>query len=141
MTSQSNLPEFSPRERAQYGEARAKDLAFNAVRELWRRRRAEGMKQIDIAQAIERQPATVSRNLGGPRNFTLRTLGEFVEALNGELEIIVRAVEDPLPTLSNYHAYAGYEPPIDFTKKDPSTRRPTELKPGSGSASLSTVSS
>lgn len=130
MTSRSDLPKFTPDERAQYGEARAKNLAFDAISKLWRRRRAEGMKQSDVADAIGRQRATVSRNLRGPRNFTLRTLGEFVEALNGELEIIVRANEDPLPILTNYHAYVGYEPPTQHHHMNPSTipPRPSDSK-------------
>ena len=132
-------PEFSPSERAQYGEARAKNLAFDAVSELWRRRRAEGMKQRDIADAIGRQPATVSRNLRGPRNFTLRTLGEFVEALNGELEIIVRANEDPLLVPTNYHAYLDNLAPE--TAYLPSSTTPTSsLTSQSTGVSVSTVS-
>jgi len=46
----------------------------------------------------------------------MRTFGELVEALGGEIEIKVYALEDPLPVLSNYHAYAEYElPTISFT--------------------------
>lgn len=134
MTSQSNLPDLPSKERAEYGFARAKDLAFDAVYALWRRRQKEGMKQIDLAQAIGRQPATVSRNLRGPGNWTLRTLGEYVEALNGELEITVHAVEDALGTPSNYHAYVDY----GQTSIEPHTTPPTSKD---GDTLVTTVSS
>jgi hypothetical protein len=61
-------------------------------------------------RAIGRDTAWVSRSLRGPGNWTLRTLGELVEALNGEIEIKIHALEDSPSTNSNYHAYAGYEP-------------------------------
>lgn len=95
-------------ERAQYGIARAKHVAFDAVSALWRKRRTEGMKQLDIARLAEQSPSTVSRNLSGPGNWTLQTLGLYVEALNGELEITVHAMEDPPETPTNYDAYAAY---------------------------------
>jgi hypothetical protein len=68
------------------------------------------MRQTHIVEAIERDPSWVSRTLRGPGNWTLRTLGELVEALNGELEIIVHAKEDRPERLANYSAYHGYQP-------------------------------
>ncbi len=113
MTSQSPEVRKSKRrkhrDRADYGFARARDLAFDAVQSLWHRRRSQGMKQIDIARALDREPAWVNRSLRGPGNWTLRTFGELVEALDGEIDISVHALEDPLPMAPNYHAYAGYE--------------------------------
>ncbi|HVH74508.1 MAG TPA: hypothetical protein VM755_06295 [Stellaceae bacterium] len=105
------LPAFQPRELADYGFARARDIAFDAIQVLWRRRRAEGMRQADIVAAIGRDAGWVSRNLRAPGNWTLRTIGELVEALNGELEIIVLPKEDAPEHPSNYHAYMGYELP------------------------------
>jgi hypothetical protein len=67
------------------------------------------MKQSDIVKAIDRQPAWVSRNLRAPGNWTLRTIGELVEALGGEVEIVVHAKEDPLQNPSNYSAYIDYD--------------------------------
>jgi hypothetical protein len=78
------------------------------------------MKQVDVAKAIGRDPAWVSKNLRGPGNWTLRTLSELVEALNGELEISVHGLDDPLPIKLNYHAYAGYEPPAPAPSGSPS---------------------
>jgi hypothetical protein len=49
--------------------------------------------------------------LRGPGNWTLRTIGELVEALNGELEITVHAKEDPPERRTNYSAYSGYQIP------------------------------
>lgn len=109
MTSRSSFAGITPRERGDYGFARARDIAFDAVQTLWRRRRSEGMKQADIVKAIGRQPAWVSRNLRAPGNWTLRTIGELVEALGGEIEIVVHPLEEPPEKPRNYSAYAGYE--------------------------------
>jgi transcriptional regulator with XRE-family HTH domain len=110
MTSPSKQPEMANRERAEYGVARAKHIAFDAVCALWRRRQNEGMRQLDIAEFTGQSPSTVSRNLRGPGNWTLRTLGQYVEALDGELEIIVHAIEDPPSMRGNYNAYEDFEP-------------------------------
>ena len=88
-----------------YGLARVRDKAFDAVRTLWRRRQAEGMNQIDVARKLNRDPAWVSKQLRGPGNWTLRTFGALVEALDGEAEIIVHALEEPLSPIPNYDAY------------------------------------
>jgi hypothetical protein len=94
MTSRFELRPLKQREQGDYGFARVRDQAFDAVQELWRRRQAEGMRQKDIATFLGRKPAWVSRNLSAPGNWTLRTFGEFMQALGGEAEIRVHAVED-----------------------------------------------
>jgi hypothetical protein len=109
MTFQSSAADLSPRERRDYGFARVRDIAFDAIQTLWRRRHGEGMKQTDIVRAIGRQPAWVSRNLRAPGNWTLRTIGELAEALGGEVEIIVHAMEDPPAPRRNFTAYDEYE--------------------------------
>ena len=96
------------RDRADYGFARLRDQVFDAVTALWRRRKAEGLSQKELADQIGRDPAWVSRSLAAPGNWTLRTAGELIQALQGEAEIHVAALEDPLETPSNYDAYAGY---------------------------------
>jgi hypothetical protein len=101
--------DLTPRELEAFGFARARDIAFSAVRSLWRRRRSEGMTQKDLAARIGRDPAWVSRKLQGPGNWTLRTIGAFVVALNGEMEISIHALEDPPEVLTNHPgAYEGY---------------------------------
>jgi transcriptional regulator with XRE-family HTH domain len=102
---------LSPRELGDYGRERIKFIAFEAVTKLWRRREAQGLKQRELAERIGRDPGWVSKKLRGPGNWTLKTLGEFVEALQGELELIVHAIEDPVSPARNYHAYAEYELP------------------------------
>lgn len=106
MTSHST-DNLQPQELTEYGFARARDIAFDAVTVLWRRRRDAGMKQKELAEIIGRDTSWVSRNLRGPGNWTLRTLGAFVEGLNGELKIIVEATEDQPPTGGNY--YSAYD--------------------------------
>jgi len=102
--------ELHEKDLGKYGHARAKDLAFDAVRELWDIRRREGMTQASLASKIGRDPAWVNRNLRGPANWTLRTLGEFVAALMGELEIKVRPAEKVAKSnRENFHAYYEYE--------------------------------
>lgn len=73
-----------------------------------------------MANAIGADAGWVSKNLRGPGNWTMKTFGAFVEGLNGEAQIIIRAAEDPSPVLTNYHAYVGYEPEIGITN---STKR------------------
>jgi hypothetical protein len=93
-----------------YGYARARDLAFDAVRELWDLRCHEGMTQAMLASKIGRDPAWLNRNLRGPGNWTLRTLGEFVAALNGILEIrAIPAEKASSASRQNSHAYQDYE--------------------------------
>jgi transcriptional regulator with XRE-family HTH domain len=110
MTSQYKLKGMTADQRGDYGFARVRDAAYDAVMELWRRRKAEGMTQAQLADALGGDTGWLSRNLRGPGNWTLRTVGRFVEALNGEVELKVHGLEDPLPTPPNYHAYVGYEP-------------------------------
>jgi transcriptional regulator with XRE-family HTH domain len=118
MPSQSDLTFLSPKERREYGFARIRDAAFDAVSALWKRRQDEGMSQAQIAAAIGGDTGWVSKNLRGPGNWTMKTFGTFVEALNGEAQIIVRAAEDALPVRSNYHAYVGYEPEMPTATAD-----------------------
>jgi hypothetical protein len=101
MTSRSRAPKSESQNRADYGFARARDVAFDAVQSLWRKRKAEGMKQTDIAKALGHHPAWVNRNLRGPGNWTLRTFGELVEAMNGEIVITVYGIESPVLPRSN----------------------------------------
>jgi transcriptional regulator with XRE-family HTH domain len=110
MTSPSKPNVMTPHERADYGLSRVRDAAYDAVMDLWRRRKAEGMTQAQLAEVMGGDTGWVSRNLRGPGNWTLRTVGRFVEALNGEVELRVHGLEDPLPVPPNYHAYVGYEP-------------------------------
>ena len=114
MTSHSaENPDLEPRELADYGFARARDIAFDAVSALWRRRRDGGMKQVELAKIIGRDPGWISKNLRGPGNWTLRTLGELVEGLNGEIQITVYPSEDAPSKWTNYSAY------YDYDSKDP----------------------
>ena len=98
------------RERADYGFARLSGEIFDAVLALWRRRRAEGLTQREIAERIGRDPGWVSKTLRAPGNWTLRTAGELIQALEGEAEIHIAAREDPLKTPADDGAYAGYLP-------------------------------
>ena len=95
---------------------RVRDAAFEAVITLWRRRKAQGMTQKDIGVALERDPAWVSRNLAGPGNWTMKTFGELVEALDGHAFVEVHAHEDIKP--SNYSAYFDFEDD-DFVSASP----------------------
>lgn len=108
MKSDFAVSAMNPRDRANYGFARVRDAAFDAVLSLWRRRQSEGWKQADLADILNRDRSWVSRNLRGPGNWTLRTFGELVEALNGEAEITVHALEEPLHPAPNFDAYIGY---------------------------------
>ena len=109
MTSQSaDNPDLEPRELADYGFARARDIAFDAVSALWRRRRDGGMKQVELARIIGRDPSWISKNLRGPANWTLRSLGELVEGLDGEITITVYPSEEGPSKRDNYSVYHDY---------------------------------
>ena len=82
MTRSSSIVRKHGSDRGDYGFARARDIAFDAVLALWRKRKAAGVKQSDIAAALGRDPAWVSKQLKGPGNWTLRTIGELVEAMD-----------------------------------------------------------
>jgi hypothetical protein len=94
-----------------YGFARVRDVAFDAVMDLWRKRQNDGVTQKDIAERLDKDPAWVSRQLKGPGNWTLRTFGALVEALEGEAEITVYPIEIPAGDGQNYDAYACVIPP------------------------------
>jgi hypothetical protein len=111
MPSQSELVYLTPKERREYGFLRVRDAAFDAVASLWRRRQDEGMTQADIADTIDGDAGWVSKNLRGPGNWTMKTFGAFVEALHGDVQISIRALEDSPSVLANYHAYVDYDIP------------------------------
>jgi len=93
--------------RRDYAFARARDLAFDAVVELWRRRQSAGLKQVDFAERLGRDTGWLSKKLSGPSNWTLRTFGEMVDALDGELEIRAVPLEEPPQPKRNFDAYAA----------------------------------
>lgn len=99
-----------PSDRGDFGYARNRDLLFDAIAKLWMKRRDEGMTQKDIAVILNRDPAWVSRQLKGPGNWTLRTVGELVEALDGELEVAIADLKAGLPIGANFDAYSSYRP-------------------------------
>jgi transcriptional regulator with XRE-family HTH domain len=143
MTFASELPPMTPEQRASYGIARAKTIAFTAVHDLWRRRKAEGKSQAELATVLNKDEGWLSKNLRGPGNWTIKTLGELVEALDGEIEIIVHRIEDSVWDHSNDHAYAGYEAEIPLKdgsgtiKADKESRSKMRVEPETRSSPLS----
>lgn len=111
MTSRSStLAPLTGRDRADYGVARLRDQAFDAVQQLWEKRRAAGVTQKALAETIGRDQGWVSRNLRAPGNWTLRTIAELAQALRGEIEMRVVDLDEPIAIRSNYDAYASSEP-------------------------------
>lgn len=102
---------MAKRDLAEFGAARLRDQVFDAVLNLWRRRHSEGWTQKQVAEAIGRDRGWVSKNLSGPGNWTLKTAGAFIQALDGEAQIHVSALEEPPEDRSNYDAYDGYTAP------------------------------
>lgn len=117
MTLSYSVQPMSARDAANYGAARARDLAFDAVHALWLRRQSEGMTQAELAKAIGKDEGWVSRTLNGPANWTIKTIATLVAGLDGELDIIVNALEDPMSMPSNYDAYSEYleDDPLNST--------------------------
>jgi len=109
MSSLYEIWPLTAEQRASFGVDRIKMLAFEAVHKLWARRKAEGRTQSQLAATLGRDEGWLSRNLRGPGNWTMKTFGEMIEALDGDVEIVVRGIEDPRVDRSNDHAYAGYD--------------------------------
>ena len=105
------IPDMTPEDRAAYGFGRVRNAAYEAVQNLWRRRKSEGLTQQSLGERIGMDPARVCKYLQGPGNWTLQTFGALVEALDGEAEIIVRGLDEAPAIRTNYHAYCGYELP------------------------------
>ena len=105
---------------------RVRDAAFDAVAALWRLRKKQGMSQKDLSDALDRDPAWVSRNLAGPANWTMKTFGEFVDGLEGFATIAVIPKED-VPA-GNFDIYkdiedeASIREPIGITLSQPNSR-------------------
>jgi transcriptional regulator with XRE-family HTH domain len=110
MTMDPTATPLSGRALEEYGAERIRNDAFEQVRILWDRRRQEGWTQKQLADAIGRDPGWISRNLAAPGNWTLRTIGAFTQGLDGEVDISIYALEDPIETPTNYDAYDGYAP-------------------------------
>ena len=116
---------MTPEDRAKYGFGRVRNAAFDAVQGLWRRRKANGLTILELSQRLNKDPGWVSRNLKGPGNWTMRTFGGFVEGLDGEAEIIVHAIEDPVLPAPNYDAYTEIEAAANLLgglRKGPTTK-------------------
>ena len=117
MTSNSNNPDelyaLKGRDLETFGLARVRDLAYDAVQELWRKRKADGWTQVRLAQNIGRDTGWLSRYLQGPGNWTFRTFGALVEGLGGVVEIRVRPAEEITRSTRNDHPYAGYLPDVN----------------------------
>ena len=118
----SRLESLPPKDRAAFGAARAQDAAFDAVKELWDRRKAEGMRQTDLVNAIGRDAGWVSKALSGPANWTMKTFGELVIAMRGEVVIKVAAMEDHL---ANEQAKVESRTPLTREEKRPPKYAPT----------------
>lgn len=100
-----------PADRAVYASVFLKGLAHDAVVKLWERRKKDGLKQKDLARKIGRNPGWVSRLFSGPRNWTLHSLAELVEAMDGRIQIIVAGKEDRDLAMPNFDAYQPYSRP------------------------------
>ncbi len=88
--------EMVKRDLADYGFVRLQSQLFDAVHSLWRRRIAEGRTFDDIAKRLGRSKRWVRNKYIGPAQWTLRAAGELISALDGEAEIHLPALEDPI---------------------------------------------
>jgi transcriptional regulator with XRE-family HTH domain len=109
MTSPLQLKPLEKSELGEYGLAQVRDAAFEAVLKLWQRRQSEGWTQKRLAENINRDKATVSKYFRGPANWTMRTLGELVQALEADIRIMIDPLEDADPIGSNYDAYEEFD--------------------------------
>lgn len=91
-------------DRRAIGFARVRDAVYDGVYELWLQRNSDGISKRDIAAFLDRDPSWVTKALSGPGNWTLKTFGELVEALDGYVELSVVPREDLISR--NYDFYA-----------------------------------
>jgi len=105
--------DLTAQELERFGAARARDAAYDAVMKLWRVRKTKGLTQKKLAEKIGRDQGWLSRYFHGPGNWTLRTLGAFAQALDGELEIRIIPLDAPPATRANSDAYSGYDDRFD----------------------------
>jgi len=91
-----------------FGFARVRDVAYDAVQELWRHRKEEGWTQVQVANNLGCDTGWLSKHLKGPGNWTFKTLGALVQGLNGTIEIIVRPAEAVTHVTSNHGPYSDY---------------------------------
>lgn len=132
MTSPFDADPMSPKERAKYGAALAKGAAFDAVGELWRRRKVEKWTLGQVADAIDVDLGWLSKQFNGPRNWTMETFGALVEGLNGEIEIIARPIEHRTSKGNNYDAYVAMDdlPSPSSPPKSDSSQGVVNFDPG-----------
>ncbi len=86
--------------------ARVRDALFDGVYQLWRKRKKQGLTQKDLATELGRDAAWVSRNLAGPRNWTVKTVAEMLMALDGKIEVEVTPRE--AQPQQNFDYYAAH---------------------------------
>jgi len=83
--------------------ATIREAAFGAVRRLWRKRQNEGWTQGRLATEMgKKNTSQVSRWLKGPGNWEFKTFAQFVRALDGEAEVQVFGLEEPLGPVINW---------------------------------------
>lgn len=111
--SSLSAPSMTKQQMRDYVSERARAIAFDAVYALWQKRHAEGRMKSALADTLGKNNSWVSRSLKGPANWTIKTLAELTYALDGDLEIIVRPLEDIKKTRRNYDIYSEYELPVN----------------------------
>ena len=135
MISPSALSPMSTLDRARYGAAVAKDVAFDAVQALWRRRQAEKWTLKQAAENVGKDEGWMCKQFQGPRNWTMETFGTLIQALNGEVRIVIDAIEDFAKSRDNYDAYAEMDdlsphmPLLPLNPKPRGTQGTIEMPP------------
>ncbi len=125
MTSQSDdLYELKGRDLETFGFARIRDLAYDAVQELWRIRKSEGWTQVRLAENLGRDTGWLCKRLQGPGNWTFRTFGALVQGLDGEVDIKVRPAGTLLRATRNQNPYSEYVRDVRRPKSAPSAEPP-----------------
>lgn len=105
-----------------YGAELVKNEAFSAIRALLELRLEQGKSQKEIAASIGKDEGWLSRNLAGPANWTFKTFGVLVQALDGCAEVKVIPSEDIIKSCN----FDIYESIGIFTQSPPKVEKQSD---------------
>lgn len=94
MENTLRLSPLKKRERAYYRQRQKNRVFTELVRFFAEEAERRGLTKKELAAALEKDPAQITRWLSAPSNFELDTLSDILLALGAEMEHRIVAIED-----------------------------------------------